>query len=76
MITPIVYDENGIQIQSGSLDVVKISKTDKKEPLGEPRRAKEKFLMTPSKKGAIYIIQTKSFCASVIIIFFKLQKIL
>ena len=52
-MTPIVYDENGIQIQSGSSDVVKISKTDKKEPLGEPRRAKEKFLMTPSKKGAI-----------------------
>ena len=54
-MTPIVYDEKGIQIQSGSSDVVKISKTDKKEPLGEPRRAKEKFLMTPSKKGAIYI---------------------
>ena len=53
MITPIVYDENGIKIQSGSSDVVKISKTDRKEPLGEPRRAKEKYLMTPSKKGAI-----------------------
>ena len=69
MMTPIVYDENGIQIQSGSSDVVKISKTDKKEPLGEPRRAKEKFLMTPSKKGSNYIIQTKSSCESYIIIF-------
>ena len=61
MITPIVYDENGIQIQSGSSDVVKISKTDRKEPLGEPRRAKEKYLMTPSKKGGIIYYSNKKF---------------
>ena len=110
MISPttekILYDKNGLQIRSGTPDVVKInSKTDKRvegiikllflswkklhkiqtirfsfislmlksKPnffffvyslVGDPRRATERFLITSSKKGTIYIVhRTKSFCA-------------
>ena len=39
--------------------------------VGDPRRATERFLITSSRKGTIYIVHiTKSFCAQVKVISF------